>query len=104
MDCKKVSLIINPRTGQNVSRLPDILAVLAAAGWDTEVVLKEYAGHAMTLTRQACKAGKELVIAYGGDGTSTRIWQSTVFTLRSYDKHFNTPCQVKALQNRDVSR
>lgn len=73
MDWKQVSIIINPRTGQNVTRLPGILAVMAAAGWQTQVALKEYAGHTMHLTQQACANGQELIIGYGGDGTLNQV-------------------------------
>ena len=37
---KKVSLVINPRDGQNIAKITDILAVLAAAGWQTSLLLK----------------------------------------------------------------
>src|SRR5438105_3054220 len=35
MRAKNACLIINPRTGENLAKLTDILTVLAAAGWDT---------------------------------------------------------------------
>jgi hypothetical protein len=43
----RVCLVINPRDGQNLSKLTAILAVFAAAGWKTDIVLKEYGGHTM---------------------------------------------------------
>ena len=73
MKKRKVCLIINPRDGQNVVKLIDILAVLAAAGCETRVVLKEYAGHTQELARQATKDGCDLVISYGGDGTLNQV-------------------------------
>jgi hypothetical protein len=41
MKHEKVCLIINPRAGQNLARLTDILAVLAA-DWKTDIALKVY--------------------------------------------------------------
>jgi len=79
MRCKKASLVINPRTGQNVAQLTDVMAVLYGAGWKVDTMLKEYGGHTMELANDAAKDGCDLVIAYGGDGTSTGVWQSTVY-------------------------
>lgn len=73
MHCKNVSLIINPRTGQNVAKLPDILAVLSAAGWKSQIALKEYGRQVMKLARTSARAGSDLVIAYGGDGTLNQV-------------------------------
>ncbi len=73
MRSKKASLIINPRTGQNVAKLPDVLAVLSAAGWKTKIALKEYGKHVMELARKASDGKRELVIAYGGDGTLNQV-------------------------------
>ena len=70
---KKAALVINPRTGQNVTKLRDVLAVLAAAGWKTRIGLKEYGGHSIELARQASDDGDDLVIAYGGDGTLSQV-------------------------------
>ena len=49
MKCKKACLVINPRAGQNLARLSGVLAVLAAAGWKTDIAIKEYGGHSMEL-------------------------------------------------------
>ncbi len=47
MHCKKARLIVNPRAGENLTKLTDIIAVLAAAGWKIDVDLKEYGGKVM---------------------------------------------------------
>ncbi len=77
---KKVSLLINPRTGENVAKLPAILAVLAAAGWKTHVELKEYGKHVMQLARKAANEGDDLVLAYGGDGTLNQVVNGVLST------------------------
>ncbi len=70
---QRVCLIINPRDGQNLSKLSGILAVFAAAGWHTDIALKEYGGHTMELATKAARQGYDLVIAYGGDGTLNQV-------------------------------
>lgn len=73
MGKRNVCLVINPREGQNLAKLTDILAVLAAAGYETRVVLKEYKGHTQELAHQAAEEDYDLVIAYGGDGTLNQV-------------------------------
>ncbi|HEY6287414.1 MAG TPA: acylglycerol kinase family protein, partial [Ktedonobacteraceae bacterium] len=73
MHHQRVCLVINPRDGQNLSKLTGILAVFAAAGWHTDIVLKEYGGHTMELATNATSQGYDLVIAYGGDGTLNQV-------------------------------
>lgn len=73
MKCKKACLIINPRSGKNVAKLADIMAVFSAAGWKTDIALKEFGGHTMQLAREAAEAGYDLVIGYGGDGTLNQV-------------------------------
>jgi len=65
--------VINPRNGQNLAKLTDILAVLSAAGWRTDIAFKEYGGHTMELATRAARQGYGLVIAYGGDGTLNQV-------------------------------
>lgn len=70
---KKACLVINPRAGQNIVKLPDVMTVLAAAGWDTDIAIKEYGGHTMELANKAARKNYELVIGYGGDGTLCQV-------------------------------
>jgi YegS/Rv2252/BmrU family lipid kinase len=73
MHHQRACLVINPRDGQNLSKLTGILAVFAAAGWHTDIALKEYGGHTMELATNAARQGYGLVIAYGGDGTLNQV-------------------------------
>jgi len=73
MHHQRVCLVINPRDGQNLSKLTGILAVFAAAGWRTDIVLKEYGGHSMELAANADTKSYDWVIAYGGDGTLNQV-------------------------------
>jgi len=38
---KRAFLVINPRAGQDMTRLADVIAVLWAAGWKTDNALVE---------------------------------------------------------------
>ncbi len=71
--CKKAYLVINPRAGQNVIRIADVLAILSAAGWKTSIAVKQYPGHAIELATRAAEQGYDLIIAYGGDGTINHV-------------------------------
>lgn len=70
---KKAYLIINPRAGQNVAHITGVLAVLDAAGWRTDVAMKEYGGQGITLAKKAAEKEYDLIIAYGGDGTLCQV-------------------------------
>ena len=73
MKGKRACLVINPHAGQNMARLTELIAVLSAAGWDTEIAIKEYGGHSMELAARAAKANYDLVVGYGGDGTINQV-------------------------------
>ncbi len=83
MDKRKACLIINPRSGQNVIHLADILAVLNAAEYKTTVALKEYGGHSIEMAQQAAKDHFDLIIAYGGDGTLNQVVNGVMNTKGS---------------------
>ncbi len=84
MNCKKASLVINPRTGENVAKITDVLAILAAAGWKTDIALKEYGGHSLKLAQQASEDKSDLIIAYGGDGTLNQVVNGVMTTKKSH--------------------
>lgn len=73
MQREKALLAINPRAGQNVTKIPDVVSVLSAAGWETEVALKQYGGQSIEMAREASEDGHDLVIGYGGDGTVNQV-------------------------------
>ncbi len=70
---KKACLVIDLRDGENVPHVPEMVAVLAAAGWKTDLVLKEFGGESLKLAEQAAQQGYDVVIAYGGDGTLNQV-------------------------------
>ncbi|HLZ62129.1 MAG TPA: acylglycerol kinase family protein [Ktedonosporobacter sp.] len=80
MKRKKTALVINPRAGENLTQLADVLAILAAAGWRTDLAIKEYGGQAMGLAARAASADDDLVIAYGGDGTLNQVVNGVMHT------------------------
>ena len=69
MPNRKACIVVDLRTGQHVANIPDLIAVLAAAGWKTDIALKEYGGETFQLAERAARQGYDLVIGYGGDGT-----------------------------------
>jgi YegS/Rv2252/BmrU family lipid kinase len=82
MKYKTAYLIINPGLGKNVAKLTDILAVFSAAGWRTDIALKEFGGHTMRLAREAAEEGYDLVIGYGGDGTLNQVVNGVMMAKR----------------------
>ena len=83
MKCKTAYLIINPRLGENLKKLGDLIAILSAAGWKTDTALKEFGGHTMQLAKDAAEAGYDLVIAYGGDGTLNQVVNGVMSAKKS---------------------
>jgi YegS/Rv2252/BmrU family lipid kinase len=73
MKGKRACIVINPHGGQNVTSITDLVAVLSAAGWRTEIDIKEYGGHSIELATRAAKANYDLVISYGGDGNLSQV-------------------------------
>jgi YegS/Rv2252/BmrU family lipid kinase len=73
MKCKTAYLIINPRLGKKVNALTAMLAALSAAGWKTDIAIKEFGGHTRRLARKAAEAGYDLVVGFGGDGTLNQV-------------------------------
>lgn len=73
MHAKNVCIVVDLRTGQDVEKVPELIAVFEAAGWKTDIALKEYGGETMKLAAKAAEKGYDLVIGYGGDGTMNDV-------------------------------
>jgi YegS/Rv2252/BmrU family lipid kinase len=79
---QSTALIFNPHAGQklglatNPSGPDEVQRALATAGVEFEPCPTQYAGHAITLARQAVAEGRRLVIAAGGDGTVHEVAQA----------------------------
>ena len=76
---KQACIIVDTRDGEHIVKLPDLLAVLNAAGWKTEVSLKEFGGETLKLAQQAVQDGFDLVIGYGGDGTLNAVVNGVMY-------------------------
>ena len=87
MRAKDACLIINPRTGENLAKLTDILTVLAAAGWDTDILIKKYGGNTLQLAKDAARQKYDLVIAYGGDGTLNQVVNGVLYAQNGHNGH-----------------
>src|SRR5215469_1535014 len=78
MQGKKACLVVDLRDGKDLAKITDISAVLAAAGWRTDITLKTYGGESMKLAAKAARQGYDLVVAYGGDGTLNQVVNGVV--------------------------
>ena len=79
MPGKRACLIVNLRSGRTVVKVPALITALAAAGWKTDVSLKEYSGETLALARQAASDGHDLVMGYGGDGTLNAVINGVLY-------------------------
>ena len=81
MKSKSAYLIINPRSAK-IDKVTALISVFSAAGWKTDTAIKEYSGHTRRLAKKAAKAGYDLVIGYGGDGTINQVINGVVDAKR----------------------
>ncbi|GCE02941.1 diacylglycerol/lipid kinase family protein [Dictyobacter aurantiacus] len=79
MGNKNACIIVDLRSGEHLVHVPEIVTVLAAAGWKTDVALKEYGGETLQLAQKAAKENYALVIGYGGDGTLNAVLNGTMY-------------------------
>lgn len=78
MPGKNACIIVDLRTGQHLVKIPDIVAVLAAASWKVNVSLKEYGGETLKLAQKAARDGYDLILSYGGDGTLNAVFNGVM--------------------------
>src|SRR5207237_10225172 len=88
---KRARLVINPRDGQNVTNITAMIAVLSAAGWKTDIALKEYGGQSVELATRAAEEGDDLVRGDGGGGTVKPVRNAAVGIRRIRRRHAEYP-------------
>lgn len=67
-------VVFNPTAGRRRARLLwRVLDILVSNGVRLELAETRHAGHAVELARQATRAGGQLVVAAGGDGTVAEV-------------------------------
>ena len=67
-------VIFNPVAGRRrAAALWKVLDLLVESGIKVEVAETQYAGHATLLAREAARAGRDMVVAAGGDGTIAEV-------------------------------
>ena len=78
---KRIVFIANPISGtQNKKQvLQCIKERIDQSKYDCEMMLTEYAGHAIELAAKAADEGVSIVVAVGGDGTINEIARSLRF-------------------------
>ena len=76
----RACLIINPKSGRGGVDLSEALTVLRAHGWEVAVRRKLHGGHATELAQEAVRAGYNVVVDCGGDGTLNEIVEGVVGT------------------------
>lgn len=71
----KALAIFNPLAGRGraYKQADQVQQALAAADLPHELVITEARGHAVELARRAALAGRELIVAVGGDGTINEV-------------------------------
>ena len=75
---RRAVLIFNPTSGLSggrPGRIRNLCGLLARKGVDVEVRATAGPGDAVSLARRAVASGKDMVIAYGGDGTLNEVAQ-----------------------------
>lgn len=80
---KKISFIVNPISG-TLRRRKDMESLLNKhldkSKFEYEIIITEYAGHAIELSKNAREAGSDIVVAVGGDGSVNEVASSLIGT------------------------
>ena len=79
---KKITFILNPISGtHSKEEIPELIEkTLDHDLFEPRIVFTEYAGHAAEIARDESKAGIDVVVAVGGDGTVNEVARSLVHT------------------------
>ena len=76
----KCWLITNPQSGRGGVDLSAPLTILRENGWDVSVLQKLHGGHATELAQEAVRAGCQVVVDCGGDGTLNEVVEGVLGT------------------------
>ncbi|MFT6335597.1 MAG: diacylglycerol kinase (ATP) [Saprospiraceae bacterium] len=79
---KKIVFIINPFSGTSPKvSAPELIAKrIDSSKYNHSIAFTEYAGHAISLSKEAVENGADIVVAVGGDGSVNEVAQSLVGT------------------------
>lgn len=92
----KALAIFNPLAGRGraYKQAQQVRQALAAVDLPHEIVVTETRGHAIELARRAVLAGRELIVAVGGDGTLNEVVNGL---MQAADGADQIPCTVGVL-------
>lgn len=80
---QRVCVVLNPQAGQAADQagIRAALDLWETHGWQVDLHLTEYGGHAIELARMAAAAQFDLVVAAGGDGTVNEVVNGVAGTM-----------------------
>ena len=68
------AIIYNPHSGGfSAKKLEEMQQMLVRRGHECQLMPTEYAGHAVKLAAKAAADGAEVIVSYGGDGTTNEV-------------------------------
>jgi diacylglycerol kinase family enzyme len=70
---KRMLVIVNPYATTVSDRLKNLVIYALQGRYDVEAIDTQSQGHATELCREAAKAGYDVVVAFGGDGTVNEV-------------------------------